>query len=105
MSQRHVDLLMEAVNRRNQDDEFICISLDNIVSVSDTEFCNTFVDLKRLIMSNINSNLKEGEEVDNNIQVFDSTTFYVQGMSRKEWAEIILAPLALQLPDDGLLED
>ena len=55
--------------------------------------------LKQLIQNNIDSNLydtcPEGE-----VYTFWSTTFYQQGMSRKEWAETILAPLALELPDE-----
>lgn len=97
MSQRHMDLLMEAVSFMNENNNYLCNCLSLVTKDVDDSTCQ---DLKQLIMNNINTNLKEDEEVDYVGQVFESSVFHARGMSRKEWANTILAPLALELPDE-----
>jgi hypothetical protein len=59
---------------------------------------NDYEVITKMIQNNIDSNLND-DCLEGELYTFYSTTFHAQGMSRKEWAETILAPLALELPD------
>lgn len=110
MSQRHVDLLMEAVNTDIYHVTYLCNKIMIVCSdkCSISPMYDVFANpkytmkdcaaLKKVIQSNIDSNLDDDcPEI--GMYTFYSTTFYVKGMSRKEWANTILAPLALALED------
>jgi hypothetical protein len=107
MSQKHVDLLMEAVNLDCRGMEYLCNKIMIIASdVPKAEYYNQFRNtkysekdyeaLKKLINDNINDNLENSDE---DCNTFYNTTFYYNNFTRKEWAETILAPLALELEE------
>jgi hypothetical protein len=105
MSQKHVDLLMEAV-ALNTDDRFLCNRIGYITGYHLTSLRNRkynsddYHKLKKVIQENINSNLDGSWWNAEEGAVFESTTFYQQGMTREQWAKEILAPLALELEED-----
>ena len=108
MSQRHVDLLMEAVNIDIYSTEYLCNKIRIICAERGTISSmydpfhnpnynmNDYEVMTKMIQNNIDSNLDYEDE---DVNTFYNTTFYEEGMSRKEWAETILAPLALKLED------
>lgn len=105
MSQKHVDLMMEAV-ALNTDDQYLN-SIGYICGVylvqelqSEMYSEGDYQVLTKDIQKNIDENLMEGFDVENVDCTFERTTFYEQGMMREQWAKTILAPLALELPDD-----
>lgn len=96
MTQYHADLLAEAVNS-NYNSRYIC---DKLNFVTDYEGgCDSVIDL-------INKWLKEngGYHPDDGYvkYSFDYTQYAKDGMTREEWVETILAPLALALPEENV---
>ena len=105
MSNKHVELLMEAV-ALNTDDRYLCNRIGYICGryfvqdLRNTRYNkDDFKVLTSAIQKNIDENLVEGLDADYEDYTFGDTTFYEQGMTRKEWAETILAPLALELEE------
>ncbi len=107
MSQKHVDLLMEAV-ALNTRDQYLCNRIGYITGHFGIfpEYNEKYNEydyqvLTQAIQKNINENLDAELSVEDSEEyTYESTTFYEQGMTRKEWAETILAPLALALEED-----
>jgi len=103
MSQRHVDLLMEAVTL-NTDDKYLCNRIGYICGMylvrdlHNTKYNeNDYNVLTEVIQQNIEDNL---DCFDEEINTFGNTTFYSQRMTRKQWAKEVLAPLALALEEE-----
>ena len=100
MTQKHVELLLKAIAVPESYSEFLC---DRIGFVSgkykdypeliedEYHYCKTghCVDLTMMIRENINYEFS-----------FDLTQYAIDGMSREEWVETILVPLALELPEE-----
>ena len=100
MTQKHVNLLLKAIAVPESCSEFLC---DRIGFV--TGYYNSYPklverdfyyithsygkDLCDLIKTNINHEFS-----------FDNTQYAKDGMTRKEWVETILVPLALALPEE-----
>ncbi len=105
MTQKHVDLLMEAVNV-NEEYKYLCNRIGYITGwyyyplLRNTKYNeDDYIVLTEAIKRNIMSNLSDGSDKAEE-HTYISTTFYEQGMTRKEWAETILAPLALEIEED-----
>jgi hypothetical protein len=111
MSQKHVNLLMEAV-ALNTDDKYLCNRIGYITgwffypALRNTKYGeDDYVALTEVIQLNIMSNLSSNYDEFCGEQTYESTTFYEQEMTREQWAKEILAPLALELSDEELLEE
>lgn len=108
MTQKHVDLLMEAVNLEHED-YFLCNRIEFITGIYLTHpnlIDNSYTKeeggaLTSMIQKNIDSNFFSSEFKAGCGNTYSTTTFSQAGMTRKEWAETILAPLALELPEDN----
>lgn len=107
MSKKHVELLMEAV-ALNTDDRYLCNRIGYVCGVylvrdlqSEMYSEDDYKTLTQVIQKNINENLVDELSVEDSEEyTYESTTFYEQGMTRKEWAETFLAPLALELEEN-----
>jgi hypothetical protein len=107
MSQKHVNLLMEAVSL-NTDDKYLCNRIGYICGMylvrdlhSEIYSEEDYQALTQAIQKNINENLVDELSVeDSDEHTFESTTFYEQGMTREQWAKDVLAPLALALEEE-----
>jgi len=111
MSKKHVELLMEAVNIPESESEYLCDRIRFITGFFNCgaydEYLNSNYTVKqgealvRMIQDWLDAN--DGYEHDLDSWVgysFELTPLYKDGCTRKEWAETILAPLALELPDE-----
>lgn len=110
MTQRHVDLLMKAVNLKEYDqylcDQYLCNRIGYITGYYTVRELRDYkyneIDFRKctdVIAQNIRENSVpiNGDE---DAETFYATIFYEQGMTRKEWAETILAPLFLAIEED-----
>lgn len=100
MSEKHVDLLLKAIAVPESYSEFLC---DRISFISgrfedypeliedEYHYCTTGYcqDLRHMLRQNIDHEFS-----------FDETQMARDGMTREEWVETILVPLALQLPEE-----
>ena len=101
MTQKHVDLLLKAIAVPETCSPYLCDRLEDVVGYQpmfskhvDEEVkgeLNLMFDLKRLIKENINHKFS-----------FDDTQMARDGMTREEWVETILVPLALELPEEAV---
>ena len=100
MTQKHVDLLLKAIAVPESYSEFLCDRIsfiagrwDEYPELVEGEYYylthNYEKDLCNLIKANIDYKFS-----------FDSTQYAKDGMTREEWVETILAPLALALPEE-----
>ena len=101
MTQKHVELLLKAIAVPESCSEFLCDRIGFISGkykdypelIEDeyhyctTEYCQ---DLCTMIRRNIDHEFS-----------FDLTQMARDGMSREEWVETILVPLALALPEEA----
>jgi hypothetical protein len=105
MSQKHVDLLMEAVALEDYD-RYLCNRIGCITGhfgifpeYNENYNEEDYQILTQSIQKNINENLGECFLDEGEDQTYESTTFYEQGMTREQWAKEILAPLALEIEE------
>ncbi len=99
MTQKHVDLLLKAIAVPESCSIYLCDRLDDVVGYQpmfskhvDEEFkgkLSLLAELKVMIRKNINYEFS-----------FDDTPYAKDGMTREEWVETILVPLALELPEE-----
>ena len=100
MTQKHVDLLLKAIAVPEHYSPYLCDRIRFITGdfndykklldrKLDCRLFNHGYDLCALIKTNINYEFS-----------FDDTQYAEDGMTREEWVETILAPLALALPEE-----
>jgi hypothetical protein len=108
MSQKHVELLMEAVALKGTRDYFLCNRIGYITGyfgsrnplLRNTKYNeDDYLVLTRLLAKSIEDNEVYCTE-DSGACTYESTTFYEQGMTRGQWAETVLAPLALEIEEN-----
>ena len=98
----HVDFSPLQAIQRNRIGYLTGRYLTNIVrvghySVNDYEVC------VKVISKNIAENFYHNEAIwveGQYLPTYTETTYFVKGMTRKEWAETILAPLFLDIEED-----
>ena len=101
MTQKHVDLLLKAIAIPESCSEFLCNRIgfvsgrwDDYPKYVDPDYYyklyNYGEDLCNLIKHDIEYKFS-----------FDDTQYAKDGMTREEWVETILVPLALQLPEEN----
>ena len=98
MTQKHVELLLKAIAVPESYSEFLC---DRIGFISgrypdypeyiDRNYFFLGNELCNMIRENINHDFS-----------FDRTQYAQEGMTREEWVETILVPLARELPEEGV---
>ena len=101
MTQKHVDLLLKAIAVPEHYSIYLC---DRISFTT-----GNFKDYEKLIDSDFDyQKFNHGEDlcelIKENINYkfsFDDTQYAKDGMTREEWVETILVPLALQLPEEN----
>jgi len=111
MSQRHVNLLMEAVNIPESESEFLCDRIRFITGffrcASYDEYRNKTYTIKhgdalvRVIQDWLDDNGGYDDNLDSWVGYsFEITPLYEVGCTREQWAKEILAPLALALEEN-----
>ncbi len=98
MTQKHVDLLLKAIAVPQYYSEFLC---DRIGFVS-----GKYKDYSELIQEGFEDTEESlcrmvRENIDHEFS-FDLTQMARDGMTREEWVETILVPLALALPEEAV---
>jgi hypothetical protein len=101
MSQKHVELLMKAIEVPESLSVYLCDRIGAVVGYyheyeyivyKDKEFGgkdDLFWSLRDMITKNIKGKFS-----------FDETPYAKEGMTREQWAKEILAPLALELKEE-----
>lgn len=101
MTQKHVELLLKAIAVPESCSIYLCDRIAAIVGFhydyefiihKDDEFAGKdklMWELRDMIKANINYEFS-----------FDGTQYAKEGMTRNEWVETILVPLALELPEE-----
>jgi hypothetical protein len=112
MTQKHVELLMKAVNISYTKSEFLCDRIRFITGFFNCGMYDKYLDssftvkqgeaLVRMIQKWLDNNGGYDSDVESFVKYsFEFTPLYnEQGITRKEWAETILAPLALEIEED-----
>lgn len=101
MSEKHVDLLLKAIAVPESCSIYLCDrirfvtgDLNDFPEYTEQDFHNIYhsygKDLCNLIKENINYKFS-----------FDDTQYARDGMTREEWVETILVPLAIALPEEN----
>ncbi len=101
MSQRHVDLLMKAVEVPESWSEYLCDRIGAVVGYYNDYTCLMYKDKEFGGKDNLMWNLRD--MITKNIKgkfSFDETPYAKEGMTREQWAREVLAPLALEIEED-----
>jgi len=95
MTQRHVEIFNEALE--SDISKYICDRI-NCLDIDDYEVADQCINLIEMWLDDNN-----GYTDDPYIRYsFDYTQYAKNGMTRKEWVETILVPLALALPEEAV---
>lgn len=109
MSQKHVELLMEAINIPESESEFLCDRIRFITGFfrgDYDEYRNNTYTIKhgdalvRMIQDWLDDNGGYDDNLDSWVGYsFEITPLYQEGCTREQWVKEVLAPLALEIED------
>ena len=101
MTQKHVDLLIDALYC-NSDSKYICDRINFVTEYNSDYYLDYSVEssVRKLVTDWLEDN---GGYIEQEYlkYSFDFTQHAKDGMTREEWVETILTPLALQLPEEN----
>lgn len=99
MTQKHVDLLKKAMAVPTSYSEFLCDRIGYVTGYYD-DYTELYAEEFDVVAFPYGDDLKNliKEDLGCSAFGFENSTYYEEGMTREEWVETILIPLAINLP-------